>query len=177
MSKKQTGGLAPSSRASTTSLIQLCLVETRRKESWWSGRPSDDVDEAVLSVVLNKDLPIWKLRCAVACGGGEKRSGREVAGDGNEMYDMCAQNRIQGLKMSFVGEPSLPNASLFLRFFLLGIAICAAGRENEAMGEFWWSNREKNIMTDNGGDGDSNGTKRRHEGGRGKGRKGRVVCW
>ncbi len=79
--------------------------------------------------------------------------------------------------MSFVGEPSLPNASLFLRFFLLGIAICAAGRENEAMGEFWWSNREKNIMTDNGGDGDSNGTKRRLEGGRGKGRKGRVVCW
>jgi len=69
-----------------------------------------------------------------------------AAGDGNEMYDMCAQNRIQGLKMSFGGEPSLPNASLFLLFFLLGVAICAAGRENEAMGELWWSNQEKEII-------------------------------
>ena len=49
--------------------------------------------------------------------------------------------------MSFGGEPSLPNASLFILFFSLGVAICAAGRGNETMGEFWWSNQEKEIMT------------------------------
>ena len=80
MSKKETGSLAPRSRASKHNQFYPALLgrsnAKESKDSWWSSRPNDDVGKAVLSVVPQKDSPIWKLRCAVACGGGEKRSGR-----------------------------------------------------------------------------------------------------